>query len=184
MSQPAHEPAADQAPKGSSAFPKVLILGFISTVIVLETVIFFMFVPSADDVAMLAEAKLVKNVEAKMVEDGEDTVHDENKAIEFDLGPYSNTFTPFGAENNYRVEFHLFGTVKQKDEEHLSSLFAEREKRFKERISLEIRNATKDELNENQLGLIRRRLLATSNELFEEPILLGVGFAEYQVIEE
>jgi hypothetical protein len=49
---------------------------------------------------------------------------------------------------------------------------------------LEIRNASLPELEENQLGLIRRRLLATSTELFGEAILLSVGFHDYQVIED
>jgi hypothetical protein len=49
---------------------------------------------------------------------------------------------------------------------------------------LEVRNATMDELTENQLGLIQRRILATSNEILEEPILLGIGFNNYQLIEE
>ncbi len=45
--------------------------------------------------------------------------------------------------------------------------------RFRHRLMLEVRNATMDELNENQLGLIQRRILATSIEIWEEPILLG-----------
>ncbi len=109
---------------------------------------------------------------------------DENKAIEFPLGDISATFVPPGADRNYRVEFRLFGTVKAKDLEHLEELYAERAMRFRHRLMLEVRNATMDELNENQLGLIQRRILATSIEILEEPILLGVGFQDYQVIEE
>jgi len=40
------------------------------------------------------------------------------------------------------------------------------------------------ELEENQLGLIQRRVLATSTELLGEAILLSVGFADYQVLED
>lgn len=183
MSQTAHAPAAAEAAP-SSAVPKILLAAFIAIVVISETMIFFTFVPSADDVAALAEAKLIEKVEKDMEKDGEETVHDDNKAVEFGLGPYSVIFTPPGADRNFRVEFSLFGTVKKKDESRLKELYAEREKRFKARMILEIRNATKDELAENQLGLIQRRLLATSNELLEEPILLGVGFEDYQVVEE
>ncbi len=49
---------------------------------------------------------------------------------------------------------------------------------------LEVRNATLSELTENELGLIQRRIFVTSNEILEEPILLGVGFQDYQVTEE
>ncbi len=51
-----------------------------------------MFVPSADDVAALAEANLIKKVQADMEEEGEETVEDENKAVEFPLGDLSATF--------------------------------------------------------------------------------------------
>ncbi len=182
MSDHAAEPA-QQAPK-TSLLPKIAVSGFIAMVIVVETVLFFLFVPSADDVAALAEANLIKKVQADMEHDGEATVEDENKAVEFSLGDHSAIFTPPGADRTYRVEFRLFGTVKAKDLEHLEALYAEREGRFHHRMMLEIRNATMDELNENQLGLIQRRILATSNEILEEPLLLGVGFQDYQVIEE
>ncbi len=49
---------------------------------------------------------------------------------------------------------------------------------------LEIRNSSINELQENQLGLLQRRILATSTEVFEEAILLSVGFHDYQVIED
>ncbi len=179
----APESAENAAPK-ASILPKILVSGFIATVIVVETLLFFMFVPSADDVAALAEANLIKKVQADMEEHGEETVEDENKAVEFPLGDFSATFVPPGADRTYRVEFRLFGTVKAKDLEHLEELYAERVMRFKHRLMLEVRNATMDELNENQLGLIQRRILATSIEILEEPILLGVGFQDYQVIEE
>lgn len=174
------------APKTStgSMLPKIAVSGFIASVIIVETVLFFFFLPSADDVAALAEANLIKKVEADMEQDGEETVEDENKAIEFNLGDYSANFTPPGADRNYRVEFRLFGTVKAKDLARLEALYGERSGRFRHRMMLEVRNATMDELNENQLGLIQRRILATSNEILEEPLLLGVGFQDYQVIEE
>ena len=66
----------------------------------------------------------------------------------------------------------------------MKKLFEERQKRFRHRLLLDIRNATLDELNENQLGLIQRRILATSTELLGESILLSVGFQDYQVLEE
>jgi hypothetical protein len=40
------------------------------------------------------------------------------------------------------------------------------------------------ELEENQLGLIRRRLLATSTEVLGEPLLLSVNFQKYQLLED
>jgi hypothetical protein len=186
LEQQMSEHSADAAPKAAtgSILPKIAVSGFIASVIIVETVLFFFFVPSADDVAALAEANLIKKVQADMEQAGEETVDDVNKAVEFNLGDHSATFTPPGADRTYRVEFRLFGTVKVKDLKHLEELYVERAGRFRHRMMLEMRNATMDELNENQLGLIQRRILATSNEILEEPLLLGVGFQDYQVVEE
>ncbi len=74
--------------------------------------------------------------------------------------------------------------MKSKDKEHVEKLFTERMGRFRHRMILEVRNATLSELTENELGLIQRRIFVTSNEILEEPILLGVGFQDYQVTEE
>ncbi len=169
---------------GSSLMPKVMIAGFIAVVVVVETVLFFCFVPSADDIAALAEAQLIKKVEATMDKEGEPTVDDDTKAVEFALGEYSVVFTPTGSDRKQRVELRLFGTVQKKSEKKMEELFKGNEGRFRHSLMLEIRNASLDELNELELGLIQRRILAKSNDLLGEPILLGVGFKDYQVFEE
>ena len=173
-----------EVPAKPSMMPKIMIGGFIAAVIVFETFVFFFMVPSADDVAALAEARLLEKLETSMEADGEEKIDDEDEIKEFALGEYGVVFTPPGSDRNYRVEFVLFGTIKAKDEEHLTQLYADRQGRFRHRMILEIRNATMDELSENQLGLIQRRILATSNEILEEPILLGVGFKDYQLLED
>lgn len=182
----------DQAEeKKPSLLPKILVSGFISMVIIVETFIFFFIVPSADDVAALAEARLIDKVEASMRDDGEETLDDENDTMEFALGEFGVTFIPPGSDRNYTVEFPLFGTIYSKDEKIMTEIFERKKARFQHRVMLEVRNATLDELMENQLGLIQRRILATSTEVLEEgeeennvPNLLGISFPSFQVIEE
>jgi len=183
MAEP--KPAADGAAK-PSMFPKLFVSGLVASVVIAETFIFFFMVPSADDVAALAEARLIDKVEKRMEKDGEVKIDDPNAIKEFPLGTYGIVFTPPGSDRNYRVEFRLFGTVRVKDEKKLETLYTERQGRFHHRMMLEVRNATMDELTENQLGLIQRRILATSNEILgeDEPLLLGVGFNDYKLIEE
>ncbi len=175
-----------EAPAKPSMLPKLLVSGLITTVVVAETFIFFFMVPSADDVAALAEARLIDKVEASMEKDGDKTVDDPDAIKEFPLGEYAVDFKPPGSDRKYSIEFRLFGTVRSKDEKKLEELFKEREGRFKDRMMLEVRNATMDELEENQLGLIRRRILATSNDILgeDDPILMGIGFNDYRLIEE
>ncbi len=172
--------AEKPAKKGSG---KLLIGAFISAVLIAETAVFFFLVPSGEEVAALAESRLIEAAEAKglIKKEGDD---EGLKIVEFDLESFSAPFTPAGSDRNHRVEMNLFGTLYLKDKKRLEELFAERKGRFKHRLNLEIRSSTLEELEENQLGLIQRRILATSNELLGEPILLSVGFHDYQVIEE
>jgi len=163
---------------------KLLVGAFVSAIVIAETFVFFFLVPSGEEVAALAETRLIaiaQEVDSKKQQEHHD---DEEKIVEFDLGTHPVSFIPPGADHNYRVEFQLFGTLHSKDLERMQALFAERELRFKNRLMLEIRNTSMQELQENQLGLLQRRVLATSTELLGEAILLSVGFANYQVLED
>jgi hypothetical protein len=160
-----------------------MIAAFVSIVIIAETLVFFFMVPSGEEVAALAEARLIsaaREVDASQDEKAEEA----EKVVEYDLGTYSVSFVPPGADHNYRVEFRLFATVNAEDKDRLQTLMDERQFRYRHRMILEIRNASLQELSENQLGLIQRRILATSTEVLGEPILLSIGFNDYQVIED
>lgn len=176
----ADDGSAKEKKKGGG---KLLIGAFVSAVIVAETCVFFFLVPSGEEVAALAESRLIEAAEAKGLSKHDDH-EEEHKIVEFDLESFGVAFVPNGSDRNHRVEFRLFGTLHAKDEDRMKALYEERKKRFRHRLLLEIRNASLDELNENQLGLIQRRILATSTELFGESILLSVGFQDYQVLEE
>lgn len=180
MSQEEEEtPAAKK-----TMMPKLMIGGFISMVVIFESLIFFLMVPSADDVAALAEKRLMERLEEKMKAADEDVVDDSQSIQEFTLGDISLNFTPNGTEHSHMLEFGLFGTVRKKDADDLDKLFKERQGRLNDRLILELRNASIDELTESQLGLIRRRILATTNEILEKPILVGIGFKYYQLNQE
>ncbi len=190
--KPMEQPESEEVKLPSSG-PKLIIGGFVAMVIVAETLIFFFMIPSADDVAALAEARLIDKVEASMRDSGEETLNDENARAEFPLGDFSVSFIPPGSNSNYRVDFPLVVTIYEKDEKAMELLFAKKKARFQHHIMLEVRNATVDELMESQLGLIQRRILAKSIEVLEEgegdkpvPELLGVNFPEpgFQVYEE
>ncbi len=195
MAEETQNPAAEEeAPAKPSMLPKIMVAGFIGLVVMVETFIFFFMVPSADDVAALAEARLINKVEASMIDDGEETIDDEHETMEFPLGDYGVTFIPPGSDRNYRVDFPLYCTIYAKDEKRMEELFEKKKARFQHRIMLEVRLATIDDLMENQLGLIQRRILATSNEVLADgeedaqdiPPILGVSFPSpgFQVYEE
>lgn len=176
--------AAPTTATGGGLKGKLLVGTFVSGIVIAETFVFFFLVPSGEEVAALAESRLIavaQEIDAKSKQEHSD---DKDHIIEFPMENHSISFIPPGADHNYRVEFALFGTIHAKDKEHMQALYDERRNRFKHRMQLEIRNATLQELQENQLGLIQRRVLATSTELLGEAILLSVGFSEYQVLED
>lgn len=179
--------AATAAPAAASGMKSKLLVGaFVSFVVIAETVVFFFMVPSGEEVAALAESRLIavaQEIDAKKQQDH--THEDEEAIVEFTFDPpFSIPFKPVGSDQMYRVEFILYGTLHAKNLERLQALYTERLNRFQERMNLEIRNASLQELEENQLGLIRRRVLATSTEQLGEAILLSVGFSKYQVMED
>ena len=180
-----HSPDA-AAKTGGGLKSKLLVGVFVSGVVIAETVVFFLMVPSGEEVAALAESRLIavaQEIDAK--KSHEDAHDDSDTIVEFEFGePFNVSFIPPGVDQSYRVQFKLFGTLKKSDLEHLQALYAERALRFRHRMNLEIRNASLQELQENQLGLIQRRVLATSTELLGEAILLSVGFSDYQVLED
>ena len=160
-----------------------LVIAFVAVVMLMETGMFFFMVPSAEEVSALAEAKLIKSVQ-EGEEAAAEQASDENEVTEVELGMFGETFSPIDTEANYRVELRLFGLVRKKNKEQLEKEFQEKQGRMTHAIRLKIRNSEFSELQDNQLGLLERRILTTCNHLLDEDWLLGVGFNQYQLIEQ
>lgn len=161
---------------------KGLVVGFISIAVLVETAMFFFLVPSAEEVSALAEARLIKSVQQDK-EKAEELLLEKNTVQEFPLGMFGETFRPIDSESRYRVELRLFGLIRKKNFEKMQSEFAAKEGRLRHAIRMKIRNSELSELDENQLGLLQRRILTTCNHLLEDELLLSIGFQEYQLIE-
>jgi len=177
---------ADAAPTGdkpSAGKSKIAVIGLVSVVVLFETGMFFFLVPSAEEISALAEARLVQSVQ-QSEEESEKKAIDDDKVIEFPLGVFGETFSPNESERQFRVEMRLFGLVKLKDESALKAEFAAKEGRLRHAIGMKIRNSELAELKENQLGLLQRHILTKCNHLIEGDLLLGIGFNDYQLIEE
>lgn len=187
MAEPQGKAAAATAPTDADrrqpAGGKMVMVGFVSLIMVVETTLFFFLVPSAEEVAALAEVRLIEKIK-----EGEQAAaiqeNNENTPTEFDLGMFGETFSPIDTENRYRVEFRLFGLVKKKHLPIIQSEMETKAGRLRHAIRMKVRNSEIGELEENQLGLLQRRILATCNHLLEDDILLSIGFADYQVFQE
>ena len=174
------EAKVEAAPKKGG---KIILVGFVSIIMLVETALFFFLVPSAEEVAALAEARLIQNLQKSEDAEAEGDT-DKNKVEEFEIGVFAETFSPIDTEQKYRVEFRLFGLVKAKDRSKMEEEYKQKSGRIRHSIRMKVRNSELSELEENQLGLLQRRILATCNHLLEKDILLSVGFTDYQVIPE
>ena len=177
------ESEAETSERPTRGGGRTLIIAFVSVVVLMETAMFFFLVPSADQVSALAEANLIKSVQEGEAE-AEEKALDENVVKEFNLGMYGETFSPNHTERVYRVEIDLFGTCRKKNLETMQTEFQEKEGRLRHEIRMKIRNSDLSELEENNLGLLQRRILTTCNHLLEGDLLLSVGFKSYQLIEQ
>lgn len=173
-------PDAEQPPAKSG---KMLMIAFVGVVVLVETAMFFFLVPSAEDVSALAEARLIKSIQEGEEQADQQTV-DENVPQEFQMGMFGETFSPTDSDRSFRVEVRLFALVQKKNEEKLKKEFDEKQGRLRHAIRMKIRNSELSELQDNQLGLLERRILTTCNHLLDEDLLLGIGFNDYQLIEE
>jgi flagellar basal body-associated protein FliL len=179
-SKPEAPASAEAKPGGKS---RTMIIGFVSIIVLFETAMFFFLVPSAEEISALAEARLVQSVQESKEEASKAAI-DEEKVEEFQLGMFGETFSPIDTERQFRVEMKLYGLVRKKNAAALKSEFESKEGRLRHAVRMKIRNSELAELQENQLGLLQRRILTTCNHLIEGDLLLGVGFNDYQLMEE
>lgn len=175
----APEPIVSAPPKNNLG----LIVGFVGMIVVIETGMFFFLVPSAEQVSALAEQQLIQSVQ-EGAEQAEQEASDENRVEEFELGTFGETFSPIDTDRSFRVELRLYGLIRAKNRDKMRKEFESKNGRLRHEIRRKIRNSELSELQDNQLGLLERRILTTCNHLLDADMLLGVGFHEYQLIED
>ena len=82
------------------------------------------------------------------------------------------------------MNFRLAGTVLASQKKQTQRLRDDDLHRFHERVSLAIRNSDVSDLAEPDLGLIRRRILATSSDLFGERVLRELTFSDFRLYDQ
>jgi flagellar FliL protein len=184
--------------------PKIIVLGFIAAVIGAECLFACMYLSLASakaEAAGQADARAApqESAPAALVQPGEadsagqDAVpaHDELKPQqhaalekEVDLGEFSITVLHAASNTTLMVDFHLFGTVRVEDEADFLQRYERSKQRIREQVLVTIRAAELADLADPGLGLIRRQILEKSNRLLGKPLLLGVIFSDFVLIEQ
>lgn len=179
-----------------SLFKTLIIAGFVGGVILLECVMAYLLIPSTTDIqAKLAaesghgEKKDDGHGKSDKAgehggEDGDKKGHGDHHddgpgTSEIELGKFNITIHKPSADITLRVNFHIIGTVKEEKHEEFTELLERNQHRLRDRIIFEIRNSDVADLTDPGLGLIKRRILAKSNELLGKPVLESVVFSEF-----
>jgi hypothetical protein len=104
--------------------------------------------------------------------------------VEVELGKFNLMVHEPASNITLRISFHLVGTVEDGDSDEVSHLLEKNQHRLRDQIIFEIRNAQMSDLTDPGLGLIKRRILAKSNDLLGQPLLQNVVFSEFSFIEQ
>jgi len=182
--------SATEKPSEAAAKPslmkKLKIPLIILVVVIVEFVLVYMFFPASAPPAATKEQEAAQELPPEPVaEEEEEATVDPSKADkEVDLGEFSVTTHQAASNITYRVDFHLFGTVAEDMEEEYTKLMDSKGKRVREQVILTVRSAEMTDLADAGLGLIKRRILATTNKTLGKPCLQTVIFTEFRFNEQ
>ncbi len=103
---------------------------------------------------------------------------------EVDLGKFGVVVHKPAEEVTLRVNFHLVGIVAASEAADLTPMVEKTKHRLRDQVIYEIRNSETADLTDPGLGLIKRRILAKTNELFGKPQLKSIVFSDYTFLEQ
>jgi flagellar FliL protein len=109
---------------------------------------------------------------------------DHKPETEMELGKFNLVIHQPASNLTLRVNFHLIGTVLEEDKEAFTHLLAKNQHRLRDQVIFEVRSCELSELTDPGLALIKRKILAKSNELLGKPLIKAVVFSEFAFIEQ
>ncbi len=177
--QPSAAPPAKSG--GSTLFGKLVVVGFIAVVMLTECLLAYFLIPSADEVARRAEARMTEKIQKTI--DPAGGTHDK-PTVEIDLGEYKITSHQSESNITVRIDFKLFGVVLEEEQQLMAKLFERHQHRFRDQVIFEVRNASLNDLADPGLGLIKRRILEKSNRLLGKSVLQSIVFSDFSFVEQ
>lgn len=103
---------------------------------------------------------------------------------EVDLGEYRVTCYQPAANTTLFITFHLFGTIDRQNSSEFARLLRQHKHRLRDNVIVIVRGAALDDLTDAGLGLLKRRILETSNATLGQPLLQGVVFSQFSCVEQ
>ena len=165
------------------------LLGKASVALLLLAVVFaecmaaFLFVPDPAETAAMLGATIPEEPQEQT--DPLDQVKDAmEEQLEVELGEFHVTAYQPLSNSTMRLDFHLYGTIVKEDEEAFLAAFEENKNRFRDQAIGIFRSSEVTDLTDAKLGLIKRKILETSNKILGEPYLRTIIFSDFSFIEQ
>ncbi len=127
-----------------------------------------------DDKLTEGEAKLMAGLSRKLLGDCQ----------EMDLGEFRVTAYQPVSNTTLRLDFQIYGAVFNSQVEEFDGVFNAKRQRFRDQVITMIRTVDMVDFTEAGLGLIKRRILETTNKTFGKPYLQSVIFSEFSFVEQ
>jgi flagellar FliL protein len=160
----------------------IIVAILVAVVIITECVLAYLLIPSTADVEAWAKAKAGEKAEHS--EDAH-AAHDGGHAeAEVDLGKFNVIVHQPSSQVTIRVNFHLIGTVAEAEHTEFEHLLEKHQHRLRDHAIFEVRNCQIEDLTDPGLALLKRRILAKSNELLGKPMLHAVVFSDFSFVEQ
>lgn len=162
---------------------KPIIVGVIVSVVILAECAFaWILIPSRTDLEKWSAAKVAKDAAAGHA--AQEHKREGKPETEVDLGKYNIVVHHPASNVTLRVNFHLIGTVLTDEQHEFEELLSKNQHRLRDQAIFEIRNCQIDDLTDPGLALLKRRILAKSNDLLGKPLLHSVVFSDFSFVEQ
>ena len=169
----------------------ILVVVFISAVILVECAFAYLLIPSTSDLETWAKHKEGEAAASgepghgdEKLGEGKGTEHASEHEAEVELGKFTVIVHKPVDNLTMKVNFHLIGTVPETAHKEFEELYAKCEHRLRDQIIFEVRKSDVAELSDPGLALLKRKILAKSNDLLGKPILKTVVFSDFAFIEQ
>jgi flagellar basal body-associated protein FliL len=160
----------------------IVVAVLVAVVILTECMFAYVLIPSRGELEKWSAEKATK--EAAAGHSTQEHKHEGKPETEVDLGKY-NVIVHHPASNvTLRVNFHLIGTVLGEEHKEFEELLTKNQHRLRDQAIFEIRNCQIDDLTDPGLALLKRRILAKSNDLLGKPLLHSIVFSDFSFVEQ
>ena len=182
---PATEDASAAAPTGrSKLLGRLMIVGFVSGVVIIQVVLAMVFMSSIAKPAQSEVGTIEDQVEQEIEQNTGMELDMSSSTMEVELGDFSVTSYQPASEVTLRIDFHLFGTVMEESENDFMGRLERNTNRVREQVIVTVRNAELTDLTDPGLGLIKRRILTKVNRTLGKPLLRTIVIGDFSFIEQ